>query len=147
MKGRGQWSKLSTRAAVQSAARLLTREQLDVVSPWQSSNPYVHSGFRHRSTFKAFTWSIFEMHNETMNIWSHLLGTVLFGYHWYHKLTTPRSDDSSIAPILVFLASATTCMGCSTLCHTYAALSPDYYRIMNQLDFFGNPKSKPSPKP
>ncbi len=41
-------------------------------------NKYILSGYRTRSTFKDALRSVFKKHNETTNIWTHLIGMVFF---------------------------------------------------------------------
>jgi len=50
-------------------------------------NKYIYSGFRQTSSsWWDFSKSIFRMHNETLNVWSHLLGFVCFGVILYHTI-------------------------------------------------------------
>jgi adiponectin receptor len=46
---------------------------------WNKDNEYVKSGYRinYKSSFEI-AWSFFQIHNETVNIWSHFLGKVIF---------------------------------------------------------------------
>lgn len=41
-------------------------------------NPYILSGYRERTTFGGCLKSVLVLHNETINIWSHLIGFVFF---------------------------------------------------------------------
>jgi len=41
-------------------------------------NKYILSGYRTRSTFKDALRSVFKKHNETTNIWTHLIGMIFF---------------------------------------------------------------------
>lgn len=43
------------------------------------SNKYILSGYRinHRTYYDAI-WSLFTVHNESVNIWSHFLGAKIF---------------------------------------------------------------------
>ena len=41
-------------------------------------NKYILSGYRTRSTFKDAFRSVFKKHNETTNIWTHLIGMIFF---------------------------------------------------------------------
>jgi adiponectin receptor len=45
---------------------------------WMVFNPYVRGGYRVGARWLGATRSIFMVHNETVNIWSHLIGFVLF---------------------------------------------------------------------
>ena len=41
-------------------------------------NPYLLSGYRANFGMSDCFWSMFQWHNDTVNVWSHLLGTILF---------------------------------------------------------------------
>ena len=38
----------------------------------------ISGGYRQRLEYKDCLWSIFKIHNETVNIWTHLLGFLIF---------------------------------------------------------------------
>lgn len=65
----------------------------------------------------------FTLHNETLNIWSHLLGAVFFamrGWHWVMtELETPYDEYSAFYAMLVMLLimASLICMGASALFH------------------------------
>mmetsp|Transcript_9896 Transcript_9896/g.13410 ORF Transcript_9896/g.13410 Transcript_9896/m.13410 type:complete len:97 (+) Transcript_9896:259-549(+) len=47
--------------------------------PWMLDNDFILRGYRiNFKTCGEITSSIFKIHNETVNIWSHLLGMLLF---------------------------------------------------------------------
>jgi len=53
--------------------------QLSDIPVWNKDNEYVKSGYRvNYSSNKEIAWSFFQFHNETVNIWSHFLGKVIF---------------------------------------------------------------------
>jgi adiponectin receptor len=51
-------------------------------------NKYIETGYRigYDTNYKAFM-SLFELHNETGNVWSHLLGALLFVWFTGYVLT------------------------------------------------------------
>ena len=53
--------------------------ELSDIPVWNKDNEYVKSGYRlNYRTNQEIAWSFFQFHNETVNIWSHFCGTVLF---------------------------------------------------------------------
>lgn len=52
---------------------------------WQIGNKYIETGYRigYDSHYKAFM-SLFELHNETGNVWSHLIGCLVFVWFTYY---------------------------------------------------------------
>lgn len=65
----------TAKAAVVGAQRLLRFEELPPL--WQE-NKYVLTGYRFCTSSSQCLRTIFMLHNETMNIWSHLIGFVFF---------------------------------------------------------------------
>ena len=50
---------------------------------------HIVDGYRVETTFKSLVYSLFWMHNETINVWSHL-----FGFFFFH-LPIDHYDDQS----------------------------------------------------
>ncbi|KAJ1991878.1 inc metabolism membrane protein [Dimargaris cristalligena] len=65
----------ATRAAFIGARRLLKFEELPI--EWQE-NEFITSGYRFLRSNSQCLGSIFQFHNETGNIWTHLLGLMFF---------------------------------------------------------------------
>ena len=44
-------------------------------------NEFIHRGYRigYNRSIKSILKSLFEFHNESVNVWSHLLGMIFFG--------------------------------------------------------------------
>lgn len=54
---------------------------------WLQDNDFLHHGHRPpTNSFWACLKSIFRVHTETVNIWTHLLGKIIFCY--YRKMDT-----------------------------------------------------------
>jgi len=45
---------------------------------WSVHNNYIHTGYRDTSTFRGAIRSVLMVHNETANIWTHLVGLAIF---------------------------------------------------------------------
>ncbi|CAK4662073.1 hypothetical protein LEN26_016163 [Aphanomyces euteiches] len=94
-------------------------------------NQYIHTGYRVHHTWTDCVLSLFEFHNETLNVWTHLVGAILFlglcglsamtawsppsvlkphfhPFHLEHGLFTPTTYDHSprlqVPPSEVFLS-------------------------------------------
>jgi hypothetical protein len=69
--------RLKTRkAALENGHFIGTIRQAD---EWQRSNKYIKNGYRiGYNTNSLALRSLFQIHNETSNVWSHLLGSLLF---------------------------------------------------------------------
>jgi predicted membrane channel-forming protein YqfA (hemolysin III family) len=53
------------------------------VDDYYRGNPFILTGYRAKTTFLGCLKSLLVLHNETINIWSHLLGFLFFvGLFW-----------------------------------------------------------------
>ncbi|KAL1925439.1 uncharacterized protein VTP21DRAFT_322 [Calcarisporiella thermophila] len=124
-------------AGKRAARRLLKFEELP--REWQE-NQYVRRGYRHFSTMRECFQSIFMVHNETCNIWTHLLGFFFFlGLAIYaipHHLTGSLLADRLV--VSFFFVAALKCLLCSTLYHTLMCHSkPAVAKCAATFDYVG----------
>jgi len=109
-------------------------------------NPYILSGYRAReqhSSIRACGWSLFQLHNETANIWTHLVA--LLGALPLHGrislsadlLLHPQAQWATAAAITSFCVAAECCFGFSVLYHTFKCHSGRSYLRLLLLDQLG----------
>ncbi|KAH8592526.1 hemolysin-III related-domain-containing protein [Bisporella sp. PMI_857] len=115
----------------------------DDIHPWQQDNHYIHSGYRPASSsFKKSFRSLGYLHNESVNIWSHLLGAISFiiaGSILYSAIR-PRYQSSTQSDIFAFAAfflGAAVCLGMSAAFHAISNHSPAVLKFGNKLDYIG----------
>lgn len=115
----------------------------DDIPSWQQDNHYILSGYRPASnSFQKSFGSLGYLHNESVNIYSHLLGGLLFtliGVFLYKELV-PRYETAGKGDILsfaCFFAGAALCLGMSGTYHTISNHSPMVARFGNKLDYVG----------
>ncbi|KAJ5547620.1 hypothetical protein N7513_004854 [Penicillium frequentans] len=122
------------------AQRLLSYND---VPEWYSDNPYILTGYRPISnSSQTCLSSLFYLHNESINIYSHLIPAIIFllaewtlyqyVQTWYPY--TPIRDQIIFA---FFLLTATICLGMSAAFHTFMNHSEDVCNLWLQLDFIG----------
>ncbi|KAF1992596.1 Hly-III related protein [Aulographum hederae CBS 113979] len=106
-------------------------------------NEYILSGYRPIShSYQRSGRSIIKIHNETVNIWSHLIGAALFfglPIPVYRELS-PRYQSASTADILVFSTfffGVAICFLLSATFHIVNNHSEHINIIGNQLDYLG----------
>lgn len=92
----------------------------DDLPPWQQNNVYVLTGDRRASTSHiASLGSIFRLHNETVNIWAHILGTLAFGFAgltlWMRYGKREEVDQSDVRAVLVYFAGCVVCFAVSSV--------------------------------
>lgn len=113
------------------------------IAPWQQDNHYITSGYRPQSNSYAKSWkSLLYIHNETVNIYTHLFGALAFfitSYFLYSELE-PRYKTASKEDVYVFscfIAGAVACLGMSGTYHTISNHSHEVAIWGNKLDYLG----------
>ena len=112
----------------------------NVLPEWQRDNAYILSYYRPASFsyYRSFQ-SLFYLHNESINIHSHLLGVFLCLFMSF-SVYTFRAYPVRAADIVVFgcfFLGATACLGMSATFHLIMNHSPQVARFGNQLDYVG----------
>lgn len=110
--------------------------------PWlqEDSNDLILAHYRPASYsyFRSFQ-SLFYMHNESVNIHTHLLGSFLFFFTSF-TIYAFEARSVSAADILVFgcfFLGAVVCLVMSAIFHTILNHSPRVAQLGNQLDYVG----------
>ncbi|KAK1152290.1 adiponectin receptor protein 1 [Acipenser oxyrinchus oxyrinchus] len=113
-----------------------------VLPDWLKDNDYLLHGHRPpMPSFRACFRSIFRIHTETVNIWTHLLGLVLFLA--LGLLTMFRPNIYFMAPLQekvvfgMFFLGAVLCLSFSWLFHTVYCHSEKVSRTFSKLDYSG----------
>ncbi|KAJ6595699.1 hemolysin-III related-domain-containing protein [Mycena vulgaris] len=131
--------------AIVSAASHLSRTigWLDLPE-WQKDNEYIVTGYRQvQNQWKGCFNSVFAyLHNETINIHSHLWGAVLFSYFLATFGETHLKQHASAtwvdsAVFVVFLSSAIFCLAASAFYHTSTCHSEEIASRCHALDYSG----------
>ncbi|KAG2195893.1 hypothetical protein INT47_002936 [Mucor saturninus] len=119
------------------AKRLLLIEELPKD---RQENEYVLSGYRFYRNTRDCLRSLFKLHNETMNIWSHLLGFFFFSYLSV-SIFQRKFPEASSRDLLVFTAfclASLTCLLCSSIYHTFICHSAHHVKSFTAtLDYIG----------
>jgi adiponectin receptor len=78
--------------------------------------------------------SIFRLHTETVNIWTHLLGTLVFIGIAIYFLSRPAAEVHIEKKLIfgAFFLGAIVCLLCSTLYHTLYCHSPQLSRFFSK---------------
>ncbi|CAD2213152.1 Haemolysin-III related, putative [Angomonas deanei] len=109
------------------------------ISPWLKGNDYIRSYYRCGYTTKQCLKSIFAVHNETGNIWTHVIGVLVvlaLGFHVLVQLQLPRSSDYGV--FLLFELASLIMLGGSSVYHTLAAHHCEQvHNAALAIDYFG----------
>lgn len=110
---------------------------------WQQDNHYIRSGYRPASnSFRKSAKSLGYLHNETVNIYTHLIGSVaalITGLILY-RILGPRYETATLEDVFVFgcyFLGAILCLGMSATYHTISNHSPEVSSFGNKLDYLG----------
>ncbi|KAF1812790.1 HlyIII-domain-containing protein [Eremomyces bilateralis CBS 781.70] len=134
-----------TNAASDEAKQL--KERLTVLwndlEHWQQDNHYIRSGYRPASnSVRKSARSLAYIHNETVNIYSHLLGSIaaIVGSAFLYRELAARYETASREDVFVFgcfFLGAAMCLTLSAWFHTVANHSPNVHQFSNKLDYLG----------
>lgn len=115
----------------------------DDLPSWQQDNHYIKSGYRPAtSSFRKSFASLAYIHNESVNIYSHMIGAVVFTLSGslLCAIVKPRYASAETADFLAFscfFAGAALCLGMSGTYHTISNHSPTVAKFGNKLDYLG----------
>lgn len=113
------------------------------IQDWQQDNHYIISGYRPASnSYAKSAASIGYLHNESVNIWTHLLGAIaaVLSASGILFAVKPRFDQATSQDVLVFscfFAGAFACLGMSATFHTISNHSAAVQKFGNRLDYIG----------
>jgi len=98
----------------------------DLPEPWQA-NEHILTGYRFYDGHWACIKSIVGLHNESTNIWTHLLGfAIMLGVAFYfypHHINFRASTTTDIVIAAIFFFAACKCLLCSCIMHTMNSIS------------------------
>ena len=110
------------------------------------SYPFITGGYRPApSSVAQCVASLFALHNETINIWTHISGTIMFAYLLLCLLATghtaPFSDQVvtglDMVVISAYVFSGLVCFALSALYHLLTSAQAHIVRIAEKADFAG----------
>ena len=122
------------------------RLDYDQLPPWLQDNVYIRTSYRppSYSVFLSLR-SVFSLHNETVNIQTHLFGAFFFARLSMTSLPlhlpSPPFPHSTVplssAPLIPFYIGAVSCLTLSGLYHSTSNVSPSFAQWGNQADYIG----------
>ncbi|KAH8359177.1 hypothetical protein KR093_004925 [Drosophila rubida] len=107
---------------------------------WLQDNDFLHRGHRPPlPSFRACFKSIFRLHTETGNIWTHLLGCLAFIGVAVYFISRPTDEIQFQEKIVfgAFFIGAIICLGFSFAFHTLSCHSVGIGRLFSKLDYCG----------
>ena len=112
----------------------------DEIPDWYKDNKYILTKYRNTNRgFKYYLFSIFKLHNETLNIWTHLIGSILFiaiGIYTNFHFNLKRYWSQYIC-INLYIVSIFLTFLFSSLMHTFYPHNSDMCKKLQKLDYIG----------
>ncbi|XP_029938023.1 membrane progestin receptor alpha-B-like [Salarias fasciatus] len=111
----------------------------DTEVPCYFRERYVHAGYRPlEQNWRYYFLSLFQRHNETINVWTHLLAFLVF----LAKLrelaeTVDFLNDRHSWPLLILVVSSLIYSACSVVAHLLGGKSELYHYCFFFLDYVG----------
>jgi predicted membrane channel-forming protein YqfA (hemolysin III family) len=106
---------------------------------WQKGNPSIHGGYRRNMKPMDIFWSIFHLHNETTNFWTHFLGFFMMLWLLRHALTTWLVDAPTTDKILFacYALGQASQMLFSAIFHIAKCYGPRVFKWTARFDYIG----------
>jgi adiponectin receptor len=109
------------------------------IPEWMADNRFILHGYRAGYTLKMCLRSLLTLHNETMNVWTHLVGFFFFaafGITMFRDVLSPVFTHYVIFALMTL--SCMACLCCSTIFHLFSAhYNEQACRRLHTLDYFG----------
>jgi len=113
----------------------------DECPEYLKSNPYIRTGYRSAQSWHQCLRSVLSLHNETLNIWTHLLGFFFFLSLLLWDFISPpipnKINWQDFTVILVIIGSYQVCMILSAVFHTFTSHSQDAHEFCLMMDLAG----------
>ncbi|CAG2172588.1 unnamed protein product [Oppiella nova] len=85
----------------------------DSIPRWYGDNRYIISGYRAPNPSILYCIrSLFVLHNESGNIFTHMAGALLFSIQWYHTIGCQRNKSYTADDTLVMNGMFGLCVNC-----------------------------------
>lgn len=112
------------------------------IPEWQKDNEHIHTGYvLETSSFKECARSLFYVHNETVNIYSHLLPAIAFLVTiFFNKYVVPTYATTTLMDYIIidiFFLGAFSCLSLSSIFHCFKSHSLAIAVFGNKLDYLG----------
>ena len=107
--------------------------------PIELRMPYILSGYRHtHQTWRYYLASIFSVHNETVNIWTVLIGAVLLCCQAYKYFRIYDAAGSALKwTVLCCAFCSVSSLMFSAITHVFHSKSPNVNYVLFLVDYLG----------
>lgn len=101
--------------------------------------PYILSGYRPvQQDWRCYLLSLFQKHNESLNVWTHLLAAPVLLLRWWANVDTlGYTLDAASLPLSIFLLSSFTYLFFSVAAHLLQSHSVHAHYFLFFMDYVG----------
>ncbi|XP_034436097.1 membrane progestin receptor beta isoform X2 [Hippoglossus hippoglossus] len=101
--------------------------------------PYILSGYRPvKQNWRCYLLSLFQRHNESLNVWTHLLAGPVLLIRWSANAgALGYTLDTASLPLCLFMVSCLTCLFCSATAHLLQSHSEHAHYLFFCIDYVG----------
>ena len=107
--------------------------------PLEMRIPYILSGYRKtHQPWNYYLASIFHVHNETLNIWTHLIGSLIISFHIYKYFRIYEAAGSDLRwTVLCYGFCALSSLLYSAIAHLFHSKSRHINYVVFLFDYLG----------
>uniref|UniRef100_A0A452HNA9 Uncharacterized protein n=1 Tax=Gopherus agassizii TaxID=38772 RepID=A0A452HNA9_9SAUR len=101
--------------------------------------PYIHTGYRPlNQTWKYYFLTLFQQHNEAVNVWTHLVAALILLLRFRRlSQTVDFVSDPHAHPLFIIVIASITYLTFSTLAHLLQAKSEFWHYSFFFMDYVG----------
>lgn len=102
-------------------------------------NKFIITNYRPHLPFLQLLLSVFSLHNETFNVWSHLIGSMCMTALLVWFVWVPETTPCHVPkwPLIAYTTSTILCFTASWWAHLTGPLNKRYNAIVFKLDYLG----------
>jgi len=124
---------------IKSADSLLSIVDVNVAPEW-TRVPFIVKGYRINHSLPMAVFSVFSLHQDTLNIWTHLGGLA-----WFLRMVPYVTDSLARAGapahdywfFMIFIVGALVQLASSTAYHVFRCVSAEHEAAMLRVDIIG----------
>uniref|UniRef100_H2MNF9 Progestin and adipoQ receptor family member VIII n=1 Tax=Oryzias latipes TaxID=8090 RepID=H2MNF9_ORYLA len=107
--------------------------------PTLFQEPYILSGYRPvQQDWRCYLFSLFQQHNESLNVWTHLLTVPVLLISWWANVgALGYTMDAASLPLSLFMVSALTYLCLSVAAHLLQSHSERAHYFFFFMDYVG----------
>lgn len=106
-------------------------------APEWTVRPHIKTGYRNEMSWGQCVASLFILHNEAGNVWTHLVGFFVYLYLFIWEIVRNDKTPAHTACSVAFLVASLICMALSVNFHLLAPHSKDMYETTLKFDLTG----------